>query len=653
MTNFIAGRDGGKTSEEGLMKPWLRLFTSGVPLSNNFNSLKVVQRAAGANMSVDVSIGDAALALTNYIYWGWSDAVNNLAVTSADPTNPRIDAVVAYEDLSVVSSASNNNPNALKFKIVDGTAAASPAVASDVAIQASVGAGNPFVKLATVAVAALSSSVVNANITDIRTDISYKGTLATSSWNNLNLTPTTVTALGNRSYSLVFNGNDLTSTVSVGERIRTTRNVIAPTQSASLNGTTQYFNRVAPAGTTFTDDFAACSWVKLANYPTAAGEIITRYNGTSGWQFEVLASGVVQILGRNAAAGNFSLINSYQSIPLNKWTHIAAQLDMSTFTATPTTSYVMIDGVDVPSTVSRGGTNPTALIQAGNLEVGSTNGGITPFPGKLAQVALFSSKVTQATMQTYMTQGFIGTETNLVSAYSLSSSVNDLNANANNLTANGAATTTNTDAPFGAQASGSISSTLDYGIIQSLSYSGNTTMVVQVPEGCTIPTVGGLSAVSYSGLKAPYGMPVQRSKWLVELIILSSVAASGTVATTIYNPGGLNLNIPIGDWELRAEYTFQHTPNANTTIAYTGLSTLNNAFNPGSRLATVVALQFANTSNTEVFQMAFSDRINLSAATPYYILAVSSNPFLAINIAGAVSSVNPNISQIYATNGYL
>jgi hypothetical protein len=42
--------------------------------------------------------------------------------------------------------------------------------------------------------------------------------------------------------------------------------------------------------------------------------------------------------GTNTAGGNYSNVKTYQSLPLNKWVHVAAQLDMSTFTATTTTS---------------------------------------------------------------------------------------------------------------------------------------------------------------------------------------------------------------------------------------------------------------------------------------------------------------------------
>lgn len=363
--------------------------------------------------------------------------------------------------------------------------------------------------------------------------------------------PNTVTALGNRSYSCVFNGVDLTGSLSAGMRLRTTRTVAAPTQCTSLNGTTQYYSKSSPAGMTFTDDFVASAWVKLSSYPSAYGVVASRYNGTSGWSFDINSSGQVRLIGLNAGGTNLSQVLSYQSIPLNKWVHIAAQLDMSTFTATPTTSYVMIDGIDVPAAIARGGTNPTALVQAGNLEIGSHNSGTNFFPGKIAQVAIYSAKVTQSTVQASISQGLAGTETSLVSAYSFNNSINDLNANANNLTANGSAVATNADSPFGGQADGTISSSLDYAIIQKTAFSTNTTLTVQVPEGCTIPTSGGVSAVSYSTQKAPYGMPVQRNKWALLWLSITAISMTGPAYNTWTQMTGVQMNsVPVGEWEL-------------------------------------------------------------------------------------------------------
>ena len=371
--------------------------------------------------------------------------------------------------------------------------------------------------------------------------------------------PNTVTYNGNRSYDLTFVGTDLTGFVNPGTRIRTTRTVAAPTQSTSLNGTNQYWVKTSPNKLTFTDDFVVSAWVKVGAY--ASEVIASRFNNTSGWGLRLSTSGQVELIAFNASNSNFSRVTSYQSVPLNKWVHITAQLDMSAFTATTTTSYVMLDGVDVPSFVDRGGTNPTALIQAGNLEIGSWNGGTLPFTGKIAQVAIFNAKVTQATMRGYISQGLVGTETSLASAYSFNNSTNDLNATTpNNLVAGaGSPTATNADSPFGTQASGLIDGLLDYAIVQVATFSTNTTLTVQVPEGCTIPTSGGVSSVSYSGAYAPYGYR------LVDNVLGYAEVRSAQSGTTIVPLNGLSTTFtpPIGR---RLRITFE----GSATLATSG-----------------------------------------------------------------------------------
>jgi hypothetical protein len=321
----------------------------------------------------------------------------------------------------------------------------------------------------------------------------------------LGSTPNTVTYNGNRNYDLVFNSVDLSSTISPGQKLKLTRTVAAPDQCTDLeSGSSQYYSRASAsvAGMTFTDDFVVSAWVKLESYGSL--DIATRYNGTSGWRFNIDTNGAVVLAAYNAGAANISYVRSYASLPLNKWVHVVAQLDMSTFTATTTTSYIMIDGVDVPAQVLRGGTNPTSLVQAGDLQIGAGNT-TNYFDGKLAQVAIFNAKVTQATMRTYMSQGLSGSETSLISAYSFDNSINDLNTtNANNLTANGSAVATNADSPFANAVSAGLQ---EYAEIQSVSFSTNTTVNVRVPDTSMIPTSGGVSNVYYAVGANPYGLP--------------------------------------------------------------------------------------------------------------------------------------------------
>ena len=177
MTLFAGYRDVGETDEEGLHKGLDRILTGAVPIVHSSTSLQVVQRAAGANMSVDISIGDAFIDNGDYGFWVWSDAAENVSVDAADPSNPRIDVVVGYMDLSVVDNSVSNNPGAFKVVSVDGTPAGSPTAPDGTAIQTAVGAGNPYIMLAQVAVAASATQIVDANITDVRDPIGLKGRL--------------------------------------------------------------------------------------------------------------------------------------------------------------------------------------------------------------------------------------------------------------------------------------------------------------------------------------------------------------------------------------------------------------------------------------------------------------------------------------------
>ena len=122
------------------------------------NDLKVTQRGAGANMSVDVAAGDAAIFGTESspeqgCYYAHSSAVTNLVIAAAD-AGPRYDRIVA----KVQDSDYSGGTNTVSIVVVNGTAVrpAEPALPAN------------CVELARVLVPAGSSSVVTANIVDRR-----------------------------------------------------------------------------------------------------------------------------------------------------------------------------------------------------------------------------------------------------------------------------------------------------------------------------------------------------------------------------------------------------------------------------------------------------------------------------------------------------
>jgi hypothetical protein len=286
-------------------------------------------------------------------------------------------------------------------------------------------------------------------------------------------------------------------------RNRYTRTITAPTQCADLeSGSSQYFSKTSPTGLSFTDDFTCMGWVKLESYGAQQGIIGRRNADTEGWSLGIRDDGRVQIIGLRIAGNNYQH-NSYQSIPLNKWVHVAASLDMS-----GTSGLIYIDGVLVPSTGTPTGT-ATALVQGTTaLVVGNDkSAGTNPFDGKIAQAAVFSSVLSASTIRSYMSQTLTGSESTLVSAYSFNNVITDLNtSNANDLTAQGSALATNADTPFTQSVVGTsvTAGTTNYSETYSISSDGLTETVI-VSENNTIPTTGGVSAMAYSTAVTPYG----------------------------------------------------------------------------------------------------------------------------------------------------
>lgn len=167
MALATSNRDGGRTNEAGHLRALVKGFTGDV-----LTGLAVAQRAAGANMSVDIAIGDAIIRRSDGTYGHpvWNDAVYNQSIAPADAANPRNDIVVVYVDYGEVptTTVSNNTNGVVKIKVVSGAAAGSPVDPTDTTIQSSVGAGNPYTKLARVRVAAGATSIGNSVIDDLR-----------------------------------------------------------------------------------------------------------------------------------------------------------------------------------------------------------------------------------------------------------------------------------------------------------------------------------------------------------------------------------------------------------------------------------------------------------------------------------------------------
>lgn len=111
------------------------------------------------NMSVNTAVGEAIVpgssSSTQSGYYLYVSATQNTAVATSDPSNPRIDLVCAN-----VSDTAYGGTDGGSIVVTKGTAAGSPVVPSTPTTS---------LAIANIAVAAAASSIVTANITDVRT----------------------------------------------------------------------------------------------------------------------------------------------------------------------------------------------------------------------------------------------------------------------------------------------------------------------------------------------------------------------------------------------------------------------------------------------------------------------------------------------------
>lgn len=128
--------------------------------------LKVGQRGAGANMSVDVSAGWGLVQTTRntkvFNIFVQNVAIQNLVVAANSSGSNRVDAVIARVSRSADPNTLTNNVMTLEVVTGSGVSAL-----TDGAITSAIG-GDDFIRLANVTVANGASSITNANITDTR-----------------------------------------------------------------------------------------------------------------------------------------------------------------------------------------------------------------------------------------------------------------------------------------------------------------------------------------------------------------------------------------------------------------------------------------------------------------------------------------------------
>jgi hypothetical protein len=164
-----------------------RLTTTGILWKSqgisDYGSMLVSQSGTPA-MTVSVAAGHALIAGTQTsnqgFYIAYNDAATTVAIATASPTLPRIDRIVVTVQDSFYGGTANNQ---VLFQALTGTPNASPVAPATPANS---------ISLATIAVAANQTTVVNGNITDTRP--------------TAQLSESQITSLATASNTLLLNG---------------------------------------------------------------------------------------------------------------------------------------------------------------------------------------------------------------------------------------------------------------------------------------------------------------------------------------------------------------------------------------------------------------------------------------------------------------
>ena len=139
--------------------------------------LAVSQRAAGANLSVDVAPGAGMVLNSNYTnssiaqtrFWRFkSSAIENVGVAAANGSNPRIDLVIARKTSTTPNDDANN------VFVIESSAANANCQGVPAASPVAKVTPADSILLATILVGTSVSSIVNANITDARVIMQMK-----------------------------------------------------------------------------------------------------------------------------------------------------------------------------------------------------------------------------------------------------------------------------------------------------------------------------------------------------------------------------------------------------------------------------------------------------------------------------------------------
>jgi hypothetical protein len=136
----------------------------------------------------------------------------------------------------------------------------------------------------------------------------------------------------------------------------------------------------------------------------------------------------------------------------------------------------------------------------------------------------------------------------------------------------------------------------------------------------TVVSTAAVTSPSYSMVKAPYGFPLSPTKWMVKFTDNGARSQATPSASTYYNPGGVFISIPIGDWIITGKWSVRAADTAaQLTLITTTLSTSSSAASDADFTSEGYISPAAIGGNTRVeFPFTVNKYLTLTTKTTYY-----------------------------------
>lgn len=329
---------------------------------------------------------------------------------------------------------------------------------------------------------------------------------------------------GNKEYTATI-AADVTGYLPLGAKIAVTRGTAAPTQCMSFSAaSTQYASKTASLTgfSGITNSVTVSDWIYVNSYGGTGYQTIKAYasgtHATNGFKFALNPNGQIDFAAY-ASSGNSRTVTSYQSVPLKRWVHVAASINMSTGTGA-----IYLNGALISSNFVTSGT-ATTMAPATGYYIGRSLFG-EYFDGYISEDVTFSNIQAQSQIQANMNISLTGSETGIVALFqgNGANGFNDKTSNANNLTATNGASSTQSANPM---------NTIEYAtVIKIGAYSGGVTpLTLSTGDTCNIPNMT-LTGAQYSIAGTPLGIPNDLATTVGRRLLFIPIKASQSTSST-------------------------------------------------------------------------------------------------------------------------